>query len=80
MPGPGLLGARMLHRGGAGVILSSILLGAVFEDREVFLREIGDVTALRIGHRHVERDDFDAGPEHLRLFLGRRGLTRRPSA
>ena len=52
------------------VEVRQLLLGAVLEHREIFLREVGDVSALRIAHRHIERDNLDARAKDLR-FLGR---------
>ena len=38
-----------------------LLLDAVLEDIEVLGREIGHVPGRSVGHRHVERDEIDAG-------------------
>ena len=40
-----------------------VLLDAVFEDREVRLVEVRDVTVLPVHDRHVERHDVNADPE-----------------
>ena len=40
-----------------------VLLDAVFEDVEVALVEVGDVVVRRVRHRHVQRDEVDAGAE-----------------
>ncbi len=43
------------------------LLGAVLEDGEVVLGQVGHVVVLAVGHRHVERHELDARAEHLVL-------------
>ena len=53
-----------------------ILLGAVFEDREVVFGEIGDVVVLIVDDGDVERDDVDGRAKQRRLFLFRLFLSR----
>ena len=43
-----------------------LLPHAVLEDREIVLREVGDVAAAGVGHGDVEVDDLDARAEHRR--------------
>ena len=42
-----------------------LLLRAVLVDLEVVLVEIGDVLAVAVGDRHVQRDELDAAAEPL---------------
>jgi hypothetical protein len=49
-----------------------VLLHAVFEDVEVPLLEVGDIVAIRVGHAHVQRHQFDARAKWRLLLDGGR--------